>query len=411
MRVRAFLRVQDGCSFRCAFCVIPQVRGATRSRPLGEVVAEAERRVAAGHRELVLTGVNLGLYRDRAAGVRLPGLAGAPGRARGPGAAAAVVDRGRPRRRRPRAALARTPALLPHLHVPLQSGSDAVLRPDAPPLRPRALPGPRGAGPGGARRPAGHRRRHRGLPRRERRRLRGHARRGASARASRGCTRSRTRRARARHGGHRRRARRPSSGTARRPCARWRTARAASGALPASGSATGCSSSGARRRGALLRLRPRLHAMALRPRARRPATSSTSWRSPRAPAASRGGSHDRTGQADLREARLARDSGAGAGARDGAGCAAGRREGRRRLARRRRRRGRAAPGAQAPRRGGGELPRGAGARRTPCARRPRARSSTATCRRRSSPAELDRHGGRGRGRVGRDARRARWAPS
>ena len=56
MRLRAFLRVQDGCSFRCAFCVIPQVRGASRSRALGEVVAEAARRVAQGHRELVSAG-------------------------------------------------------------------------------------------------------------------------------------------------------------------------------------------------------------------------------------------------------------------------------------------------------------------------------------------------------------------
>ncbi len=127
-RVRAFLRVQDGCSFRCAFCVIPQVRGATRSRPLDEVVAEAERRIAAGHRELVVTGVNVGLYRDRTAGVRLPGLLERLGRVEGlerlrlSSIEVDHVDDALV------AALARTPAWLPHLHVPLQSGSDDVLR-------------------------------------------------------------------------------------------------------------------------------------------------------------------------------------------------------------------------------------------------------------------------------------------
>ncbi len=85
-RVRAFVKVQDGCSFSCAFCVIPQVRGATRSRNADAVLAEIRRRVAQGHREVVLTGINLGCYRDRGAGFDLPRLireAGAtPGLAR-----------------------------------------------------------------------------------------------------------------------------------------------------------------------------------------------------------------------------------------------------------------------------------------------------------------------------------------
>ena len=67
-RVRAFVKIQDGCSFSCAFCVIPLVRGGTRSRPAGAVLAEVRRRVAHGHREIVLTGVNLGCFRDRASG-------------------------------------------------------------------------------------------------------------------------------------------------------------------------------------------------------------------------------------------------------------------------------------------------------------------------------------------------------
>ncbi|MFL6007931.1 MAG: hypothetical protein ACJ744_16965, partial [Gaiellaceae bacterium] len=85
-RVRAFVKIQDGCSFSCAFCVVPLVRGSSRSRRGEAVVAEARRRVAQGHPEVVLSGVNLGLYRDRTAGVRLPDVvrevAAIPGLAR-----------------------------------------------------------------------------------------------------------------------------------------------------------------------------------------------------------------------------------------------------------------------------------------------------------------------------------------
>src|SRR6185295_18114131 len=54
-RVRAFVKIQDGCSFSCGFCVIPLVRGASRSRTVAAVLAEARRRIDQGHRELVLT--------------------------------------------------------------------------------------------------------------------------------------------------------------------------------------------------------------------------------------------------------------------------------------------------------------------------------------------------------------------
>src|SRR6476659_8335575 len=73
-RVRAFVKVQDGCSFSCNFCVIPLVRGASRSRPAAAVLEEVRRRVAQGHREIVLTGINLGCYRDREAGYSLARL-------------------------------------------------------------------------------------------------------------------------------------------------------------------------------------------------------------------------------------------------------------------------------------------------------------------------------------------------
>src|SRR5579864_4810094 len=127
-RVRAFVKVQDGCSFSCRFCVIPLVRGPSRSRSAEAVLDEIRRRVAQGHREVVLTGINLGCYRDRAAGYRLPRLvreAGAtPGleRLRLSSIEINHVDDALIR------ALRETPVASRHLHVPLQSGDDDVLR-------------------------------------------------------------------------------------------------------------------------------------------------------------------------------------------------------------------------------------------------------------------------------------------
>ncbi len=127
-RVRAFVKIQDGCSFSCAFCVIPLVRGSTRSRTAEGVLGEIRRRVAQGHREIVLTGVNLGCFRDRAAGFTLARLvreAGAiPGveRLRLSSIEVNHVDAELV------AALTETPTVSPHLHVPLQSGDDGVLR-------------------------------------------------------------------------------------------------------------------------------------------------------------------------------------------------------------------------------------------------------------------------------------------
>jgi threonylcarbamoyladenosine tRNA methylthiotransferase MtaB len=127
-RVRAFVKIQDGCSFSCNFCVIPLVRGASRSRAAGAVLAEVRKRVEQGHREIVLTGINLGCYRDRAAGYKLPRLVrevgATPGLARLRLSSIEVnhvdgelID-----------ALRETPAVSRHLHVPLQSGDDGVLR-------------------------------------------------------------------------------------------------------------------------------------------------------------------------------------------------------------------------------------------------------------------------------------------
>jgi threonylcarbamoyladenosine tRNA methylthiotransferase MtaB len=122
------VKIQDGCSFSCNFCVIPLVRGASRSRSAAAVLGEIRRRVEQGHREVVLTGINLGCFRDRAAGYDLPRLVHEAGSTPGLGrlrlssieinhVSDALV-----------AALRETPNVGRHLHVPLQSGDDRVLR-------------------------------------------------------------------------------------------------------------------------------------------------------------------------------------------------------------------------------------------------------------------------------------------
>jgi threonylcarbamoyladenosine tRNA methylthiotransferase MtaB len=126
-RVRAFVKVQDGCSFSCNFCVVPLVRGASRSRRATAVLTEIRRRVAQGHREVVLTGINLGCYRDREAGYNLAQLVREAGAT--PGLARLRLSSIEVNHVNDEllAALRETPSLARHLHVPLQSGDDRVL--------------------------------------------------------------------------------------------------------------------------------------------------------------------------------------------------------------------------------------------------------------------------------------------
>jgi threonylcarbamoyladenosine tRNA methylthiotransferase MtaB len=126
-RVRAFVKVQDGCSFSCRFCVIPHVRGASRSRAASAVVSEVRRRVTQGHREVVLTGINLGCYRDREAGYDLPRLVRTVGAL--PGLARLRLSSIEVNHLDDRlvAAMQETQTVSRHLHVPLQSGDDRVL--------------------------------------------------------------------------------------------------------------------------------------------------------------------------------------------------------------------------------------------------------------------------------------------
>lgn len=125
---RAFLKIQDGCDAFCSYCIVPFVRGAPRSRKEEEIELEAERLSKSGYKELVLTGINIGLYgREQNNGEGL----------------ALLLERVAKRRLFARIRLSDVgvaevtatllsvmrahPEICPHLHIPLQSGSDRIL--------------------------------------------------------------------------------------------------------------------------------------------------------------------------------------------------------------------------------------------------------------------------------------------
>jgi threonylcarbamoyladenosine tRNA methylthiotransferase MtaB len=127
-RTRAFVKVQDGCDCRCAYCIIPTVRGGARSRPASAVLAEVRRRVNQGQPEMVMTGISVGDYRDPERGLELGELmvevARVPGVERVRLSSVEVIHV----RDSLLEALASEPKVCPHLHIPMQSGDDAVLR-------------------------------------------------------------------------------------------------------------------------------------------------------------------------------------------------------------------------------------------------------------------------------------------
>ena len=127
LRARAFLKVQDGCNHRCTYCIVWRARGESRSVAAETVLRKARDAVDAGHGELVLCGVDLGSY-GRGEGTTLAALVetllGAVGdRARIRLSSINANDIGREL-----IALNAHPRLCAHWHIPLQSGSDAVLK-------------------------------------------------------------------------------------------------------------------------------------------------------------------------------------------------------------------------------------------------------------------------------------------
>ncbi len=150
---RAFLKIQDGCDAHCTYCIIPQLRPTLWSKPIDDAVDEARRLVGAGHVELVLTGVFLGAYAHTTALRRKQSLTAAQSTstALGTGEAPGGIPLGylidalctqvqglkrlrlsslEPGDLTPQLVevLKSHPQVVPHFHLPLQSGSDAILR-------------------------------------------------------------------------------------------------------------------------------------------------------------------------------------------------------------------------------------------------------------------------------------------
>lgn len=123
---RANLKVQDGCDFMCTFCVIPAARGRARSREFKNIVEQARNLAVRGVREIVLTGVNIGTYRDQERDIlsiidTLDGITNVK-RIRLSSIEPTTVPLELLERMADRAH-----ALTPYLHIPLQSGSDRIL--------------------------------------------------------------------------------------------------------------------------------------------------------------------------------------------------------------------------------------------------------------------------------------------
>jgi threonylcarbamoyladenosine tRNA methylthiotransferase MtaB len=127
-RVRGFVKVQDGCDCSCAYCIIPTVRGRARSRAASAVLDEVEHRAAQGQREVVMTGISVGDYRDPERGLDLGELLVQAARVSGVErvrvssievihVTGSIVT-----------AMREEPKICPHLHVPMQSGDDDVLQ-------------------------------------------------------------------------------------------------------------------------------------------------------------------------------------------------------------------------------------------------------------------------------------------
>ncbi|MEE9149916.1 MAG: tRNA (N(6)-L-threonylcarbamoyladenosine(37)-C(2))-methylthiotransferase MtaB [Candidatus Tectomicrobia bacterium] len=125
-QTRANVKIQDGCNFACAFCIIPFARGGARSRKLDDIVREAHGLVERGHREIVLTGVNIGTYASGTYDLLHVVQALEP---------IAGLERIRISSIEPTTIsdallewMVASPKLCPYLHIPVQSGDDGVLQ-------------------------------------------------------------------------------------------------------------------------------------------------------------------------------------------------------------------------------------------------------------------------------------------
>ncbi len=144
-RTRPNLKVQDGCDNRCSFCVIPQVRGQSRSLPIERVIAEVRTLVEAGYREVVISGINLGRWGRDLHEVCDPTFAVRknPGQVQPPRLVdliREILERTSLEKLRVSSVepmdwndemidlMAMSPRIAKHAHVPMQSGSDSVLR-------------------------------------------------------------------------------------------------------------------------------------------------------------------------------------------------------------------------------------------------------------------------------------------
>ncbi|MEW6572505.1 MAG: tRNA (N(6)-L-threonylcarbamoyladenosine(37)-C(2))-methylthiotransferase MtaB [Bacillota bacterium] len=128
-RTRAYLKIQEGCRDFCTFCVVPYARGPLRSRRPDAVLREAGRLLDAGFKELVLTGIHIGHYGiDLQTPVNLPGLISQILKL--PGLCRLRLSSIEPKEVSPALVelLAEDARFCPHLHIPLQSGDDAVLQ-------------------------------------------------------------------------------------------------------------------------------------------------------------------------------------------------------------------------------------------------------------------------------------------
>ncbi len=127
-RSRAFLKVQEGCEHNCRYCIVPRARGPVRSAPFKEVLAEVDEIASRGYREVVLTGIRLGLYEDKTEQLTLSDLIKAIEKKE-------IIERIRISSLEPSDVtgelvdtVAASAKVCPHLHIPLQSGSDYILK-------------------------------------------------------------------------------------------------------------------------------------------------------------------------------------------------------------------------------------------------------------------------------------------